>query len=75
MANLVISLILTNDPEVILWLGEQRWNTGHNDTSGSGPGFGPGTFDCGKVRQVHGKISLFKLTLESDWGVEPGILI
>ena len=28
-------------PEVVLGSGEQRSNTGHKETSGSGPGFGP----------------------------------
>ncbi len=39
------------------------------------PGFGPGTFGYGKVSQVHGEVSLFKWTLESVSGFEPGTLI
>ena len=42
---------------------------------GSAKGFGPWTFGYGKVSQVHGKVSLFKWTLESAPGFEPGILI
>ena len=64
-----------NNLEVILWSGEQRWNTRHKETSGSGPGFGPKTFGSGKVSPGHGKVSLFEWTLESNWGIEPRTLI
>ena len=63
----------SNDPEVIIWSGEQRSNTGHNLTLGSTKGFVPWTFGLGKVSRARGKVSRNKGTFKSAPGFEPGI--